>query len=165
MVDGSVAELAKKLYPDYNWAPWKFQSVPVSFWTDIARDNDKDDADHDDEIPTEQKKPLAQAAAAKPLPTVQFRAIPLPSTHQQQTRPVSITIQREVFDGAFRALGWSKMEDWYSFNPKGSPSRQIPQLKTGSLSKNLNHCCLPTLNLWFENSTIDIGNGVQPFPL
>ena len=35
----SLLRLMKNMFPDYNWLPWRFSSVPNKFWNDI--DNQK----------------------------------------------------------------------------------------------------------------------------
>ena len=32
---GSTINMLRKLYPDYEWLPWKFKPLPISYWGNI----------------------------------------------------------------------------------------------------------------------------------
>jgi hypothetical protein len=36
LVEWDMVALVSKLYPDHNWAAWKFSKVPPLYWKDIA---------------------------------------------------------------------------------------------------------------------------------
>lgn len=33
--NGSILQLLKSIYPDYEWLPWKFSQYPRNFWDDM----------------------------------------------------------------------------------------------------------------------------------
>ena len=35
VIGPSISVILSKLYPEYNWLPWKFENGPKNFWGDV----------------------------------------------------------------------------------------------------------------------------------